>query len=125
MIKLSILWQYIQVFMPNKQPRALYWTTIAVIAANLASYLVLLVLQIWSCNPMRKSWDPLVTDGHCLNTLALNVGASSVNVVSDTAILLLPQAVIWRLHMPLKQKLAVSMMFFIAILWVLCSISFV
>lgn len=116
LIKLSILSQYIQVFMPNKQPRFLYWTTILLIGANLCSYFVLLILQIWSCRPMRKSWDPFVTGGHCLDTFALNIGASTVNVVSDTVIFLLPQAVIWRLNMPTKQKVAVSMMFFIAIL---------
>lgn len=116
LIKLSILSQYIHVFMPNKQPRFLYWSTVVLIGGNLCSYLVLLILQIWSCKPIRKSWDPFVVGGSCIDVLALNVGASTVNVVSDSVIFLLPQAIIWRLHMPTKQKLAVSLMFFIAIL---------
>ncbi|KAI0435745.1 hypothetical protein F4803DRAFT_544504 [Xylaria telfairii] len=116
LIKLSILWQYVQVFMPNRQPSGLYWTTISLIAANLTVYVVLLGLYIGSCQPVRKRWDPLVTGGHCLDSLVFNVIASAVNIVSDTAILLLPQAVIWRLNMPPRQKLAVSLIFFVAIL---------
>ncbi|KAI1449165.1 hypothetical protein F5Y02DRAFT_414426 [Annulohypoxylon stygium] len=116
MIKGSILWRFIQVFMPNKQPRALYWTIIFVIAVNTIAYLVLLMLEIWSCKPIRKSWDPLVTDGYCLDTLALNVGAGCVNIVSDTVIFLLPQIIIWRLKMRLRQKAVLSTVFCIAIL---------
>jgi uncharacterized membrane protein len=115
MIKLSILSQYIQVLMPNKHPRGLYLLTVMLIAANIAAYVVLLGLQIWNCKPIRASWDPL-TPGQCINTLVLNVGASSVNVASDTAILLVPQAVIWRLQMPAKRKWGVSSIFFVAIL---------
>lgn len=102
--------------MPNKQPRALYWTIIFVIAVNTIAYLVLLMLEIWSCKPIRKSWDPLVTDGYCLDTLALNVGAGCVNIVSDTVIFLLPQIIIWRLKMRLRQKAVLSTVFCIAIL---------
>ncbi|CAN8097861.1 unnamed protein product [Discula destructiva] len=115
-LKLSILVQYIRIFMPNRQPRALYWSTILLGGANAISYLVLLLMQIWSCTPMRKSWDPLVVGGYCLDTSALNVSASSINVISDIAIFVLPQAIIWRLNMPLKQKLQVSTIFLIAAL---------
>lgn len=115
-LKLSILFQYIRIFMPNRQPRVLYWSTILLAGANAVSYLVLLLMQIWSCTPMRKSWDPLVTGGYCLDTSALNVSASSINVISDVAIFILPQAVIWRLNMPLRQKIQVSTIFLIAAL---------
>lgn len=119
MIKLSILSQYIQVFIPNKQPLLLYWTTILVITGNSCGYVVLMSLQIWSCKPIRKSWDPFVTGGSCLDVEDLNIGASTVNVISDTFIFLLPQAVIWRLNMPRRQKVAISLIFLIAILSVL------
>ncbi|KAI0897527.1 hypothetical protein F4806DRAFT_507950 [Annulohypoxylon nitens] len=116
MIKLSILLRYIQVFIPNKQPRALYWTIIFVITINIIAYLVLVILEIWACKPMRKLWDPVVTGGHCLDVLALNVSAGSINVVSDTVIFLLPQIIIWRLKMRLRQKAALSTIFCIAVL---------
>lgn len=57
-----------------------------------------------------------MTGGYCLNVESLNVSASAVNVVSDTVIFLLPQALIWRLNMTTKRKIAVSLIFFIAIL---------
>jgi hypothetical protein len=102
--------------MPNKRPRYLYWATILIIGFNFCAYTIILGLRIWSCNPMRKTWDFLVTDGYCLDTRAVAVSTSAVNVISDTFIFLLPQAVIWRLNMTTKQKVAVSLLFFIAIL---------
>lgn len=57
-----------------------------------------------------------MTDGYCLDTRAVAVSTSAVNVISDTFIFLLPQAVIWRLNIITKQKVAVSLLFFIAIL---------
>lgn len=115
-IKISILSQYMHVFMPHKQPRTLYWATIATLGGNVVAYIILVVMEIWDCNPMRKSWDPFVVGGYCLDANSLNIGATAVNVVSDTVIFILPQSVIWRLQMPFKQKVAVSLMFLIAIL---------
>lgn len=115
-IKISILSQYIHVFMPHKQPRFLYWATIATMGSNVVAYVVLVIMQIWDCNPIRKSWDPFVVGGSCLDVNSLNIGATAVNVVSDTVIFILPQSVIWRLQMPTRQKIAISLMFLIAIL---------
>lgn len=115
-IKLSILSQYIQVFMPTRQPYQLYWATIIVMALNVLSYTAMICMQIWSCDPIRKAWDPFVVGGHCLDSNGLNIGATALNVASDSVIFLLPQAVVWRLHMPTKQKFAISMVFLIAIM---------
>lgn len=65
---------------------------------------------------MRKAWDLFVVGGYCLDSNGLNIGAVALNVVSDSVIFLLPQAVVWRLHMPTKQKIAVSMVFVVAIM---------
>lgn len=97
-------------------PLHMYWATIATLGGNIVTYVVLLIMQIWSCNPIRKSWDPFVVGGFCLDTKALNIGATAVNIASDTVIFILPQAVIWRLHMRTKQKVAVSLIFVNAVL---------
>lgn len=102
--------------MPTKQPRLLYWTTICLMGANVISYLVLMLMQIFDCNPIRKSWDPFVVGGSCIDSDALSLSATAVNVISDTIIFILPQAVIWRLAMATKQKMGLSVMFLIAVL---------
>lgn len=115
-IKLSILLQYIQIFMPNRSPRAAYWTTIFFLLANFLSYLIFTLIEIWICDPIAKAWDPLITEGRCLDIMALNIAASSVNTVSDFLILILPHIFIWRLNMTIRTKVAVSVLFMIAIL---------
>ncbi|KAI2629150.1 hypothetical protein GGS26DRAFT_115623 [Hypomontagnella submonticulosa] len=120
-IKLSILSQYIQVFMPTKEPRMMYWTTVFFIWANFIFYLVSTCFEIWSCDPIAKAWDPLITEGRCIDTMALNVAASSLNTASDVIILIMPQLIIWRLNISVKNKFGVSVIFLVAIFACACA----
>lgn len=115
-MKLSILQQYIQIFMPTKSPKHLYWLTLFLMAANVVSYIIFTFLEIFVCSPIEKAWDPLVTGGHCLDILALSTAASGINTGSDFIILVIPQLVIWRLNMSWKNKTSVSLVFLVAIL---------
>jgi hypothetical protein len=115
-IKLSILLQYIQLFMPGREPKALYWTTIFLVGINFIFYFASTFIEIFACKPIAKAWDPLITEGHCIDILAVNVAASFINTLSDISILALPQFIIWRLNMSYQNKLAVSIIFFIAIM---------
>lgn len=80
------------------------------------SYVIFTFLEIFGCTPMEKAWKPLVTGGHCIDTLALNIAALSINTGSDVIILVIPHLVIWRLNMAWKHKAAVSVVFGVAIL---------
>lgn len=115
-VKLSILTQYIQIFMPQRSPRSLYWITIFLMTTNVVSYVILSFIEIFGCAPMEKAWNPLVTGGHCIDTLVLNTAATSVNTGSDLIILVIPHLVIWRLNMTWKHKAAISVVFGVAIL---------
>lgn len=115
-IKLSILSQYIHVFMPSREPKLMFWVTIFFIVANFIFYFASTVAEIWACSPIAKAWDPLITEGHCIDLDALNVAASSVNTASDLIILILPQLVIWRLNTSFQRKVTVSIIFLIAVL---------
>ncbi|KAI1103638.1 hypothetical protein F4804DRAFT_352796 [Jackrogersella minutella] len=114
-IKLSILIQYIQVFMPTREPKTMYWTTIFIIAANFIHYLASTFLEIFSCSPISKAWDPLITRGHCIDILVLNTASSGINTASDFIILILPQLIIWQLNISLKNKTMISIIFLVAI----------
>lgn len=117
-IKLSILLQYVQVFVPLNSRNAIYWTSHALIWTNMVFYIISEFLEGFACKPIAKAWDPLITNGHCINILAINVAASSINSVSDIAILVLPQVTIWRLQMALKRKIQISAIFLIGFLLV-------
>lgn len=115
-IKLSILLQYLQIFVPVKRTTTMYLASYALIWSNFIFYFVSTFVEIFACTPIRKTWDPLIPGGHCINILALNVAASSINSASDLGILILPQISIWRLQMSLKRKIQVSVIFLIGIL---------
>ena len=115
-VKLSILLQYVQIFVPSKTRNMMYLASHALIWTNLLFYLISTFLEIFACKPIAKAWNPLITTGHCINVLALNVAASSINSVSDLLILILPQVSIWRLQMSLKRKIQISTIFAIGVL---------
>ncbi|KAI1805118.1 hypothetical protein F4811DRAFT_561393 [Daldinia bambusicola] len=116
-IKFSILMQYIQIFMPVKKPRALYWATRILIVANFLYYSTGRFLEIFSCRPLAKAWDPLIREGHCIDIKALVNASASINTASNVLILALPQLIIWRLNLSRKEKAGISAIFLVAILY--------
>ncbi|KAI1098688.1 hypothetical protein F4804DRAFT_350120 [Jackrogersella minutella] len=114
-IKVSILLQYIQVFLPAKKPKAIYWTVIVMAGTNALFYSTGIFCEIFACHPFAKAWDPFITQGHCIDTLALSSVSGGINTISDVIILILPQLIIWRLNISIKNKTAVSVIFLVAI----------
>lgn len=85
--------------------------------ANILCYLIITFLEIFSCSPIAKSWDILITDGYCVVDLrVLNAVATAHNSGSDFIILAIPQLVIWRLNLTWKKKVNLSIVFMVAIL---------
>lgn len=52
-----------------------------------------------------------MTTGHCFNVNATFQATGVFNVVSDFAILILPMPCVWRLSLPLKKKVLMTMIF--------------
>ncbi|MCJ1265579.1 hypothetical protein MMC22_005459 [Lobaria immixta] len=111
-VKLSILLQYLNIFVPGRQG-PLYYITLFLIWTNLIFYLVMGFCVLFQCIPREKIWDPLVP-GKCLNFTVL-LGVSSIfNVISDFSILALPLVSTWRLQMATKHKIRVTVVFALA-----------
>lgn len=115
-VKLSILLQYLHIFVPNKKANAIYWSCHALIWLNVLYYTITTFCEIFACSPIAKAWDPLITEGHCLPTLVFINASSAINSISDIAILILPQTVIWKLQLSTKKKAQVSIIFLVGIL---------
>ncbi|KAL4804955.1 hypothetical protein BDV18DRAFT_161354 [Aspergillus unguis] len=109
-IKASILFQLIEVF-TRRQRDYFFWACHSLIWLNFLYYLIGTFVTIFRCRPINKAWDVLVTDGRCLDTFRLIAVSSAINAVSDIIIFILPQPRIWKLHMPMKKKLALSGVF--------------
>ena len=68
-----------------------------------------LLTQIFGCIPIQLNWK--LGGGHCFNGLAAGVAFSSMNVISDLLIFVLPMPMVWRLQSSRKVKLGVMLVF--------------
>ncbi|KAL8730733.1 MAG: hypothetical protein Q9181_004571 [Wetmoreana brouardii] len=107
--KLSILLQYIRIFMPDRAG-VTYRTTQLIIWFNLLYYTALMFADIFQCTPREKIWHPWVA-GRCINLRVTYIAGATINIVSDVAMLVLPLNAVWHLHMPNKKKWGVSAVF--------------
>jgi len=80
---------------------AMYGTIVWIILWMIGTYLATFLV----CVPAEKIWTE-----NCAPTKAVTVATGVVNIISDFALLLLPQFIIWTLHMPLRRKLLVSVL---------------
>ncbi|KAF2245856.1 hypothetical protein BU26DRAFT_552887 [Trematosphaeria pertusa] len=112
--KLALLLQIQRIFTVT-QKNFTYWASWALIIANGAIYTAVLFAFIFACVPREKIWNPMLS-GKCINTGATMITTSTINVVSDVVILVLPMLEVWKLHMPLRRKVAVAAIFATGIL---------
>lgn len=97
--KLAILMQYQRIF---KTRRFQIWCWIFIIVINIHTILTV-VLSIFPCKPIRKSWNPSI-EGKCANRTATWLYNAIMNIITDFMIFLLPVPVVKSLQLPTKQK---------------------
>ncbi|KAI4118430.1 MAG: hypothetical protein LQ345_001543, partial [Seirophora villosa] len=90
-IRLSIILQYLQIFVPNKEPFKIYLTAQILIWVNVVFYILYIFLMIFGFSPRRKAWDPLVEGGSGFDMVALHVACGAIVAASDLGALILPQ----------------------------------
>lgn len=115
--KVSILLLYHRLF-PGKR---LKWACIGVGAFAVAYSITAIMTNIFQCVPVESNWDKTITP-HCVDLGAELVAVSSLNVLTDAAILALPMPVIWRLKTSPRRKLQLMSMFMLGIFVVIVSI---
>lgn len=87
---------------------------------RLASYGVGTAVSLWGlactigaftqCIPLKKLWDPTVT-GACVDYSRLFIFYSTLNLITDFIIVVMPLPIIWRLQMPREKRITVCVMF--------------
>ncbi|MCJ1350127.1 MAG: hypothetical protein MMC33_000108 [Icmadophila ericetorum] len=121
--KLSILLQYHQIFVPTRAGNKLTFYSIHILIwTNLLLYFIDTFVEAFACTPREMIWNPFVTSGHCLNINANLVATASFNILSDFSIFALPLFVIWKLHLPTKEKIGVSAIFAVGLFGCIASI---
>ena len=104
--KISILLLYRSIF-PG---RRIALITNIVGACIIAWGIAVVLVSIFSCNPVRGFWD-ITVEATCVDTRHFYLGSSVPNISMDVIILLLPIKNIWGLQMGVRQKFAVSGLF--------------
>ena len=94
----------------------LRWVIDFFIAINVIFYVFIVVFQLLTCRPLRKSWD-FRLPGTCVpHRLIIHICSASINAASDLVTIILPQPVIWSLKMDSRKKWGLSAVFLLGAL---------
>ncbi|KUI71833.1 hypothetical protein VM1G_08099 [Cytospora mali] len=69
--------------------------------------------QLFDCFPIAANWDVFgkYPYAKCINPLPMYYSLAVTDMVIDLLILVFPQPLVWKLHMPMRKKIAVSLAF--------------
>ena len=113
-IKSTILLLYLRVFSPRR------WTAFdnairGFVLIVCLFYLGLTFAKIFQCVPREKIWIPS-TPGTCVNLAALLDASGLFNILSDTAILLVPIKGLWTLQVSFRKKIGIYAVFTVGVM---------
>ncbi|KAH7464404.1 hypothetical protein FOMA001_g17537 [Fusarium oxysporum f. sp. matthiolae] len=111
LIKTAILLDWSRVFVPSDKRRSpLWWGCIVLGGLQCVWGITCIILLNMQCIPHRAIWEFYVPS-KCYNLPSVMLGSATVQVVTDVAMVLLPQRTIWALNMNWQKKLGVSVIF--------------
>lgn len=116
LIKTAILVDWCRIFVPIERSKNLFWVgCMVVITLQCVWGLLCIILLNMQCRPHEAIWK-FYLPSKCYSLPDVMLTSASVQVVSDIAMLLLPQRIIWGLHMNWQKKIGVSIIFSAGIL---------
>uniref|UniRef100_A0A0D2YKD9 Rhodopsin domain-containing protein n=1 Tax=Fusarium oxysporum (strain Fo5176) TaxID=660025 RepID=A0A0D2YKD9_FUSOF len=108
LIKTAILLDWSRVFVPSDKRRSpLWWGCIVLGGLQCVWGITCIILLNMQCIPHRAIWEFYVPS-KCYNLPSVMLGSATVQVVTDVAMVLLPQRTIWALNMNWQKKLGVA-----------------
>lgn len=117
-LKVAILTEWTRMFVPRgtHTKNAFFWGCMAVCFVQIGAGIATVIALNLQCIPHAAIWDITITDKQCFELYPLQVSSASIQLVSDIAIFLLPQRVIWTLKMTWQKRLGVSVVFGLGLL---------
>ncbi|KAL9602097.1 MAG: hypothetical protein Q9219_002093 [cf. Caloplaca sp. 3 TL-2023] len=119
-IRLSICFLFKRIFVQRWLQKTIWFA----IAINIAWALFVVITALTVCKPIAYNWDLTIPGGHCNNQAKLNTYIANAvwTILYDSFLWSLPQFIVWRLHMRLSTKLALSTIFALGIFDIIVSI---
>ncbi|KAH7385044.1 hypothetical protein BKA64DRAFT_581538 [Cadophora sp. MPI-SDFR-AT-0126] len=103
--KASILLFYSRIF-PS---RAFKFITLSLVVFTVSYSLASVLVNVFSCKPVRGSWElSLATSAVCINRPVFYFAQAGLGIFTDFATLAAPLPFLWKLQMPVRQKIGVS-----------------
>ncbi|CAJ2504502.1 Uu.00g118960.m01.CDS01 [Anthostomella pinea] len=106
-LKISILTEWIHLFVPRGTRSTFYWTCVAVLSVNVMYYSSSILATTFVCNPRGML---------CSKSSVIFICSAAVNLASDIVILVLPINTVWHLQLPRRKKINISLVFALGIL---------
>ncbi|KAL5371788.1 hypothetical protein PMIN06_012021 [Paraphaeosphaeria minitans] len=80
---------------------------------NIGLFLINLLLIVFQCIPVAAAYKPLMRlkGAECMNRYYVLMAPSTVNVIFDFYVFILPIPTLWQLQMPMRRKLGVISVF--------------
>ncbi|KAM0331306.1 hypothetical protein ACHAQA_002976 [Verticillium albo-atrum] len=105
--KLSLLTFYLHLT-PQGRFRIATWITIVIVGL----YTVIITgMLLFHCDPVRKAFDIMVTDGSCIDVGILFIATAVSNIVTDVLLFVMPIPMVLKLHMGPGQKIGAMIVF--------------
>ncbi|EUC46563.1 hypothetical protein COCMIDRAFT_35794 [Bipolaris oryzae ATCC 44560] len=96
------------------------WSTVFICAG---AYTAIFFSLLFACKPIAASWDPLLLPtAVCTNRGGIYIATAVIGVVTDVILIAIPIPTIWRLQMPTKQKIGLTIVFAIGSITMVTSI---
>ncbi|RMZ69597.1 integral membrane [Pyrenophora seminiperda CCB06] len=104
--KLSIISSYLRLF-PDKRFRVwMYILAFLIVGLWVAGVFV----TIFQCTPVRGAWDFTIEGRRCINYVTYLYASSAVNVATDIVLCILPLPHLWRLQLPLRERVVLCVL---------------
>ena len=108
-VKVAILLLYKRIFVTETFTRVIY-----AVGASILTYSVLLFfLTLFECQPMNAAWTG---HGSCPDSRMFAVAYAICNIIADFVIWIMPIPMVWKLHLPLGQRIGISLVFLLGLL---------
>ncbi|EFX05459.1 plasma membrane protein [Grosmannia clavigera kw1407] len=103
--KLSIVSSYVYIFDPHGRLKVLMYGT-ATVSTGLG--IAALPATIFECLPVHAAWDVTYVGAKCYTFVDFLYASTAISVVTDIMLCVIPIPLLWRLQLPLRQKLLIS-----------------
>ncbi|MCJ1277743.1 hypothetical protein MMC21_005557 [Puttea exsequens] len=120
--KVSVILLYRRIFRGSSGNRIFNFTTWFLLGTCIVWTVAFLAACVFQCHPIDSNWLEL-SAGKCIDENMMYLGQAFSDSITDLMILLVPIPCVWNLHMPAKQKVAVTGMFLLGILTITASVT--